>query len=99
MRQAMEAREQAAARTRQQDIDRRRRELERKRVALEAQISAQRAQLEAEQDEVKLLLGQEESVEARLRENRKAMERSRQADAADGRKVRARPSAPRGASQ
>src|SRR5262245_16260806 len=98
MRQTAEAREQAAALSRQQDVDRRRRELERKRLALEAQIAAQRAQLEAEQEEVKLLIGQEESVAAQLSEDRAAMGRSRRADGpGENRSIRAREPAHRGA--
>jgi circadian clock protein KaiC len=79
MRQAQEAREAAAALSRQQEIDRRRRELDRKRRILDAEITAQRAQLEAEQEEMKLLISQDESVLQQLREDREAMRRGRQA--------------------
>jgi circadian clock protein KaiC len=97
MRQAQEAREQAAVVTRQQEIDRRRRELDRKRHALEAQIAAQRAQLEAEEDEMKLLIDQEEATTLKLREDREAMGRSRRADeSGENRKNRARETSPRG---
>jgi circadian clock protein KaiC len=84
MRLAQEAREQAAALHRQQEIGRRQRDLERKRQALDAQIVALRSEFEAEQDELKLLLAQEQAVADRLREGRTAMGRSRQADASAG---------------
>jgi circadian clock protein KaiC len=77
---AQEAREEATALNRQQEIERRQRDLERKRQALEAQIAAQRAQFEVEQDELKLLITQEQAVTARLSEERKEMGPSRQAD-------------------
>jgi circadian clock protein KaiC len=84
MRLAQEAREQTAAQSRQQEIDRRQRELERKRQALEAQIAAQRAQFEAEQNELMLLLGQQQSDVERTSQIREEMARSRKADAPAG---------------
>jgi circadian clock protein KaiC len=81
MRLAQEAREQAAAMTRQQQIDLRRRELERKRKALEAQIAADRARFEVEEAELKLLLDQEQTATDRVRLDHEAMSRSRKADA------------------
>jgi circadian clock protein KaiC len=83
MRLAQEAREKAAALTRQQEIERRTRELERKRRALEAQISAQRAQFETEQEEIRLLLQQEKAASDQLRDDETAMGRSRRVDASD----------------
>jgi len=80
MRLAQEAREQAATLNRQQEIERRQRDMERKRHALEAQIATQRAQFEAEEAELKQLIAQEWAVTDRLREEREAMGRSRQAD-------------------
>jgi circadian clock protein KaiC len=80
MRLAQEAREQAAALVRQQEIERRQRDLERKRQALEAQIAAQRAQFEAEQDELARLIGEEQAATDRLRQDRDEMSRSRKAD-------------------
>ena len=80
MRLAQEAREKAAALTREQEIERRRRELERRRQALEAQITAQRAQFEAEQDELERLISQEQAAAEIVDENRKDMARSRKAD-------------------
>ncbi|MFL6224347.1 MAG: ATPase domain-containing protein, partial [Actinomycetes bacterium] len=79
MRVAQEAREQAAALGRQQDIDRRRRDLERKRQALDAQIAAQRAEFEADEEELKALLAQEQTVTERLRREREEMALSRRA--------------------
>ncbi len=80
MRLAQEAREQAAALSRRQDIERRRRDLERKRQALETQIAAQRAQFEAEQEELTLLIAQEQVAADRVRQDRDEMASSRQAD-------------------
>ena len=73
MRLAQEAREQAAALSRQQEIERRQRELERKRQALEAQMAALRAQFEAEEEELKLLIAQEQAAADRVRQSRDEM--------------------------
>jgi circadian clock protein KaiC len=80
MRLAQEAREQAAAVNRQQEIERRQRDLERKRQALAAQLAAQRAQVEAEQEELKLLIAQEQAAAARAARERDEIARSRKAD-------------------
>jgi circadian clock protein KaiC len=80
MRLAQEAREQADALSRQQEIERRQRDLERKRQALEAQIVAQRGQFEAEEEELKLLITQEQAAMDRVRQSQEAMARSRKAD-------------------
>jgi circadian clock protein KaiC len=80
MRLAQEAREQASAVSRQQEIDRRQRDLERKRQALEAQIAAHRAEFEAEREELQALLDQEQTASDRLRQDRAEMGRSRKAD-------------------
>ncbi len=68
-RAAQEAQEKAAALVRRQEIEGRQRELERKRLALEARISALRLEFEADAEEVRQILGQEESREAQLMEN------------------------------
>jgi circadian clock protein KaiC len=80
MRVAQEAREQAAALTRQHEIERRQRDLERKRRTLEAQLAAARGQFEAEEEELKLLMAQEQAAADRLRQNQQEMARSRKAN-------------------
>jgi circadian clock protein KaiC len=80
LRLAQEAREQAAAVIRQQEIERHQRDLERKRQVLEAQILTQRAQFEAEEEELKLLIAQEQAAADRVRQCREEMARSRKAD-------------------
>jgi circadian clock protein KaiC len=80
LRLAQEAREQAAALTRQQEIERRQREVERKRLALEAQTAALRGQFEAEEEELKLLIAQEETAADRVQQSRDDMALSRKAD-------------------
>jgi circadian clock protein KaiC len=80
MRQAQEAREQAAALSRQQEIERRQRDLERKRQALEAQIAAQRSHFAAEEEELKLLIAQELGAADVVRQDREKLARSRKAD-------------------
>jgi circadian clock protein KaiC len=80
MRLAQEAREQAAALARQQEVERRRRDLGRKRKALEAQMAALRGQLEAEEEELKLLIAQEQAALDRVRQNQAELARIRKAD-------------------
>lgn len=80
LRLAQEARENAAAMTRQQEIERRQRDLERKRLAQEARIAAMRAQFEAEQDELQVLIAQEEAAVETAQRDRGLMARSRKAD-------------------
>jgi circadian clock protein KaiC len=64
-----EARDQAAADLRGQDIDRRRREVARRRAGLERQIADLRASLEVEEDEVQRLLAEDEAREtSRIRQ-------------------------------
>ena len=77
---AQEAKERAAAVTRQQEVERRRRELARKREALEARLEALRLEFEAEQEEAERIIAQEEAREARFLEDRKEMARVRKAD-------------------
>jgi circadian clock protein KaiC len=78
MRMAQEAREQAAALDRQEEIGRRQRDLDRKRRVLEAGITAQRARFAAEAEELELLIGQDQTAA----EGRQKLARSRKADAA-----------------
>jgi circadian clock protein KaiC len=80
LRLAQEARERAAARGRQEEIERRQRDLERKRRALEAQVAAQRGQFEAEEEELELLIAQERAAAERVRQSQEEMARSRKAD-------------------
>jgi circadian clock protein KaiC len=98
LRLAQEAREKAAAATRQQEIERRQRELERKRRMLETQIAAQRTQFEAEQEELEILLAQEQAVAERSRLNRDEMARSRKSDqpAEEASSTRSRRTLPQG---
>lgn len=77
---AQEAREQAAAVRRTEEVERTRRTLERKRTAMEAQIAALRADFEAEEEELSRRVRQEQGREDRLSQDREAMGRSRQAD-------------------
>ena len=80
LRVAQEAREQAAALSRQQEIERRQRDLERKRQVLEAQMARQRGQFEAEAEELRLLITQEQAAAERMRQSGNEMARSRKAD-------------------
>jgi circadian clock protein KaiC len=80
MRLAQEAREEAEALSRQQEIQRRKRDLQRRRTALDAQIAAERAAFESEQDELKQIIAQAESATDRVRAGRDAMARKRRAD-------------------
>jgi circadian clock protein KaiC len=82
LRLAQEARERAAALSRQQEIEHRQRNLERKRQALDAQLAALRGQVEAEEEELKLLIAQEQAAADRARQDQAEMARSRKADAA-----------------
>ncbi len=50
--QIQEAQEKAAARVRQQEIDRKQREIERKRTLMEAQIKALQAEFEADKEDI-----------------------------------------------
>jgi circadian clock protein KaiC len=81
MRTAQEAREQATALGRQQQIGRRQRDLDRKRQAFESGISAQRAQFAAETEELELLIAQDRAAAGIAVEGRQNLARSRKADA------------------
>ncbi|MCC6456004.1 MAG: circadian clock protein KaiC [Caldilineaceae bacterium] len=60
---AQEAREQAEALVRWQEIERKQRELERKRQALDTQIDALRAEFRAEEEEMKTIISQVQNAE------------------------------------
>ena len=81
MRTIQEAKERAAALTRQQAIDRKRREVERRRRAIEAQILALRGDFAADETELELLLADEQAADQRLRDDRDDIARSRRVDA------------------
>ena len=78
---SQEAREQAAALARRQDAERTERERARKREALEARIAALRKEFEVEEEESETASTQEVLRERVILETRKAMARSRKADA------------------
>jgi circadian clock protein KaiC len=62
-RRLQEVRDQAAARARQEEIERRRRELERRRKAMEAEIERLHIELEAEEEELRRALAQDAGEE------------------------------------
>jgi circadian clock protein KaiC len=76
-----EAREQAAAVARRQEISRRQRELDRQRAAVEAQVIALRAGHEAEQEELLRQIAESEQRERTLTEDQAALAIRRGADA------------------
>ena len=90
---AQEAREQAVAVRRQEEIDGKQRELERRREALEARITALRKEFEAEAEEARRVIGEEKMREEVLRQDRERMVASRRAGA--GRASGERPARPR----
>ena len=77
---ALEAREQADAVHRQQEIERKQRELERKRTILESRIAELRAGFEAEEHELLTEIEQGQAREQRLARDRREMSQRRQAD-------------------
>ena len=77
---AQEALEQADQLTREQETERRQRELSAKRRALEAQIEALRAEFEASETEAMRIIGQEQTQERQLGQEKREMGMSRQAD-------------------
>jgi len=79
-RRAQEARERAAAISREQNIQRKQRELDRKREAVEARIAALRSGLASEEEELRLALIQTRRREEQLTRDREAMARGRKAD-------------------
>jgi len=90
---AQEAREDAAAVRRQQEIDGRQRELERKREALEARITALRKEFEAEAEEARRVIDEQKTREEVTRQDRERMGASRRAGA--GKDSGDRPARPR----
>jgi len=84
MRMSQEAREQAAALGRQEEILRRQRDLYRKRQALESGILAQRARFAAEAGELELLIGQDQAAAGIAEEGRGKLALSRKADVPAG---------------
>ena len=81
MRMAQEARENASAVRRRQDIERRQRELERERTTLDAQIAALRSQFTAKEEEMDRLRAEEKLAQEQLGRDRRQMASSRRADA------------------
>jgi circadian clock protein KaiC len=77
---AQEAQEQAIQTNHAQEVVRQKLNLERKRKAMEAQIAAMRIEFEAQETETLNILGQEETREAHLMQERLAMALSRKAD-------------------
>ncbi len=77
---SQEAREQAASRAREQEVERKQRELVRKREALTARITALKKEFEAEEEEAGVLASEEMARERAAIEERQAMARSRAAD-------------------
>jgi circadian clock protein KaiC len=80
---AQEARERATLLERQQEIESRERELARKRAALDARITALRKEFENEEEELRRLIGQEQSRESAIQQEREQMLVSRHGAAAE----------------
>jgi circadian clock protein KaiC len=83
---AQEAKEQAAAVQRTQQVERKRRELARRQQALEAQIAALRLEFESEKEELERDIAGEEASLERVEQARQEMARSRKAKT-DGRQL------------
>jgi circadian clock protein KaiC len=77
---AQEAKERAAARLREQEIERKQRELDRKRQAVEMQVAALQSGLAADEEELERILSQARDQEEQRRRDRAEMIRSRKAD-------------------
>jgi len=77
---AQEAKERAAALTRQQEIERQQHELERKRTLVDAQITALRNEFAAQEAEILALIESQQQRETTLTQERVAMAHSRKAD-------------------
>jgi circadian clock protein KaiC len=84
-RAAQEAKETAAARLRQQDIERKQRNLERRNKALEAKIAALRAEFETEGEELEKEIIEQKQREGVLERDRAV---SRKADASSSNRLR-----------
>jgi circadian clock protein KaiC len=80
-RAAQEAKETAAARLRQQDIERKQRDLERRNKALEAKIAALRAEFETEREELEKEIIEQKQREGARERDQVAIAKSRMADA------------------
>jgi circadian clock protein KaiC len=83
---AQESRERASALLRQQEIEGLQRELERKRAATEARIDALRREFEVEEEELGRMIGQEQTREQVIREDRSRMRENRHGDDAKARR-------------
>jgi len=79
-RQAQEAREEAAALLRREELESQQRALDRKRDALEARIAALRKEFEAEEEIARRVIAQQITREEVVEQDRRRMEKSRQAD-------------------
>ena len=87
-RAAQEAKETAAARLRQQDIERKQRNLERRNKALEAKIAALRAEFETEREELEKEIIEQKQREGVLERDRAVVAKSRKADASSSNRLR-----------
>lgn len=81
-RMAQEAREKAAALTRQQETQQKRKELDRKRAEMESQIALLKAQFAEEVERLNSLILQEEDQERRLAQDEMEMSKIRKVEAA-----------------
>jgi circadian clock protein KaiC len=95
-RRAQEAREQAAALVRRQEIERKQRELEHKRKAVEAQIDALRADFSAEEEEIRRIISQLQNMEATKMNEEVVMTQQRGGEPVDSDKRESLPSLARG---
>jgi circadian clock protein KaiC len=85
---AQEAKETAAARLRQQDIERKQRLLERRNKALEAKIAALRAEFESEKEEFEKEIIEQKRREGVLERDRAVVAQSRKADTSSSNRLR-----------
>jgi circadian clock protein KaiC len=82
---SQETRERAEILAREQELERRQRDRERKREALEARIMAMRKEFEIESEELQRAIGEMQTEESVLAQNRQAMARKRMADLSQAR--------------
>jgi circadian clock protein KaiC len=87
-RATQEAKETAAARLHQQDIERKQRNIERRNKALEAKIAALRAEFETEREELEKEIIDQKQREGVLERDRAVMAKSRKADASSSNRLR-----------
>ena len=85
---AQEAKETAAARLRQQDIERKQRLLDRRNKALEAKIAALRAEFESEKEEFEKEIIEQKRREGALERDRAVVAQSRKADTSSSNRLR-----------